>query len=153
MFHKSKIIAWAAALLLLALPAAAVSTWDIIPGTSNSLQPCSFIRHDICFSDFDADEASPILDTRKCENYTIHFQSDTLADGTFDTTVNIFWNVSGTVDANFSEIVDNKTLTGNPATGLDVLAGFDAPWIYADIANYAALDNARVSVQCWKRRW
>ena len=157
MFHKSKII-WAAALvlpllLLLVLPAAAESTWDIAPGDSDPLKTCSFIRHDICFSDFDADESSPILDMRKCENYSIHFQSDTGADGTFNTTANVFWNVSGTVDANASEIVDNKTLTGNPATGLDVLAGYDAPWIYVDIANFSAGDNARVSVQCWKRRW
>ena len=139
--------------LLLALSAAAESTWDIAPGDSDPLNTCSITRHDICFSDFDADETSPILDMRKCENYTVHFLSDTLQDGTFDTTINIFWNVSGTVDAKFSEIVDNKTLTGNPATGLDVLAGFDAPWIYADIANLAASDVARISVQCWKRRW
>ena len=172
---KKQLTIWASALviLLLALRAAAESTWDIAPGDSDPLKTCSFTRHDICFSDLDeTDETTPILDMRKCENYTVHFLSDTLADGTFDTTINIywnvsdtladgtfdttiniFWNVSGTVDANFSEIVENKTLTGNPATGLDVLSGFDAPWIYADIAVHSASDVARISVQCWKRRW
>jgi len=148
---KINLIALVAALLLWAIPASAQTTWDLTPGGGDGL--CSFDRYDICFADFDADEQTPILDMRKCENFSVHFQSDTLADGTFDTTIQIFWNVSGTVDANASEVINNTTLTGNPATGLDVLAGYDAPWIYGDIAAYGAGDNARIAVQCWKRRW
>jgi hypothetical protein len=149
---KCKLLAWTATLLLLALPAMATApSWDIVPGSYDGL--CSFDRYDICFTDFDADTTTPILDMRKCENYTVHFQSDTKADGTFDTTAQVYWNVSGTVSADTSEVVDNTTLTGDPSTGYDVLAGYDAPWIWIDITAFGATDQARAAVQCWKRRW
>jgi hypothetical protein len=148
---RTTLLACFTALLLLALPAAATApSWDISPGSYDG--KCSFDRYDICFSDFDDDVTTPILDTRKCENYSVHFISDTL-DTTYDTTINIRWSNSATVSANTSEVVDNLTLTGNPAAGLDVLAGYDAPWIYADIVNHETADVARIAVQCWKRRW
>ncbi len=147
--HTKYLLTLIAALLLLAAPAAADSTWELIPGNTDN--NCSFASfYSTCFSDFDADENSPILDTRMCENYSIHFNSDTLGT-TYDTTINARCSLSPTVSANTSEIVNNATLTGDPSTGLDVLAGYDCPWLYFDIASHSANDVARVSVQCFKR--
>ena len=145
----NKLLASMATLLLLALPAWAESTWDIVPGDAGGL--CSFDRYDICFTDFDATENSPILDMRKCENYTVHFNSN-ITDTDFLNTLTVRWSVSETASVNTSEIVNNSTLTGSPATGLDVLAGYDAPWIYL-VGTINDTDTARASVQCWKRRW
>ena len=147
--HTKYLLTLIAALLLLAAPAAAQSVWDLAPG--GTAKPCSFSSfYSTCFSDFDADENSEMLDMRMCENYSVHFNSDTLGT-TYDTTINVRWSVAEAVSANTSEIVNNATLTGDPSTGLDVLAGYDAAWIYIDVVNYSASDVARVSVQCFKR--
>jgi len=156
MFNR-KLFAWVAALLMIPGIALAEASWDIVAGSGDGL--CSFTGgttgrggYSICYAEFDADENSAVIDTSICENWSLHFISD-IDDTTYDTTINARWSISATASANTSEIVDNKTLTGDPATGLDVLAGYDSPWLYIDVASYSAGDTAQVALQCFKRRW
>jgi hypothetical protein len=147
--QKHTLLALFAGLVLLAAPAAAQSVWTLKPGGTTA--NCSFASaYSTCFTVLDADESSAVLDTRMCENYSVHFNSDTLAE-TFATTVNVRCSLSPTASDNTSTIVNNATLTGDPSTGLDVLAGYDCPWIYLDVAAHSANDVARASVQCFKR--
>jgi hypothetical protein len=147
--HKHKLLTLFAGLILFAAPAAAESTWDVKPGSGSG--GCNFAQFHTCFSDFGENENSPMLDTGVCENWSAHWMSK-IAATTFENTINIRWSISPTVSANTSQIVENKTLTGDPSTGLDVLAGYDSPWLYADIAVYDA-GTGRLVVQCFKRRW
>ncbi len=135
-----------ATLLLLALPASA--TWDVVPGSGND--DCSFPRYIICYSDLTSDTTSGTINTAICENWSFHWISD-IAATSYDTTVNVRWSLSSTESVNTSEIVNNATLTGDPSTGLDVLAGYDAPWLYLDIAVYSASDTGRGALQCFQR--
>jgi len=146
---KTKLLILTTALLLFAAPALAESTWDLTPGSGNN--DCNFASFSTCFSDFDADENSPVLDTRMCENWSAHWVSN-IAATTHLNTINLRWSVASTASANTSGIVNNATLTGDPSTGLDVLAGYDSPWLYADIAAHTA-GTGRLAVQCFKRRW
>jgi len=146
--RNKELLTLVAALIWIAAPAAAESVWVTQPGGT---QPCSFASFlSMCFSDFDADENSPLLNTSMCENWSVRFNSDVEAT-TYDTTINVRCSLGTTVSANTSEIVNNATLTGDPSTGLDVLAGYDCPLIYIDVASYSSGDDARVSVQCFKR--
>lgn len=144
-------------LTMLVLAAVAPSTaladtvWDVTPGSS--LGDCNFkgSNNRVCFADFDADEVSAILDTRECENYSVYW--DSLITGTTHlNTINIRRSISPTASANTSMILNNATLTGDPATGLDTLAGYDGPWLYADIAVHTA-GTGRLAVMCFKRQW
>ena len=148
MMHTKIILTFIAALLLFAAPAVAESTWETTPG--GTLNNCSFASlFSTCFSDFDADENSPMLDVRPCENFSAFWVSN-IAATTHLNTINIRRSVASTVSANTSAIINNATLTGDPSTGLDVLSGYDGPWIYADIAAHTA-GTGRLVVQCFKR--
>jgi hypothetical protein len=151
--YARKLFTLIATLLLFALPAAAEAPWTLAPGIATEGN-CTFSStFTTCFAEFDANENSVIMDTRICENYSVHYISDVDADGTFATTANVMCSLSPTLSANTSEIVNNATLTGDPSTGLDVLAGYDCPWVWIDIATLDPGDIARVSLQCFKRRW
>jgi hypothetical protein len=135
----------ALATILLASSAAA---WDKEPGSG--LDDCNFRSRHICFYDFTTDGVSPMLDTRECENWSAHFLSDVGAT-THDSTVQIRWSLSPTVNANTSEVVDNITLDGDPAASTDSMRGYDSPWIYVDTntGHAGGGDISRISVQCF----
>ena len=139
-----------ALILALLLPATALAdtVWDITPGTGKG--SCDFSHGvSLCFADFDAAEASAIIYTDLCENWTAHWISRIDAE-THDNEITVRWSISPTANVNTSEIVNNATLTGDPATGLDVLAGYDAPWIYAVVTTHTA-GTGRLALQCFKR--
>jgi len=136
--------------LVFLLPAAALAdtTWDITPGSGKG--NCDFYRGiDVCFADFDEAEATPVLNTSVCENWSAHWLSN-IADQSHDNEITVRWSLSTTASVNTSEIVNNTTLTGDPSTGLDVLAGYDAPWIYAVVTTHTS-GTGRLAVQCFKR--
>ncbi len=144
---KYRFFAIFAALLLLAVPANA--GWDVVPGSGEG--DCSFDKgYSICFADFSSTSTSGIMNTNICENYTAHWISN-IASQAHANTIVIRWSIAATESVNTSEIANNTTLTGDPATGLDVLAGYDAPWIYASATMSSG--TGRLAVQCFKRRW
>jgi hypothetical protein len=132
-----------------ALAAAGTEPWVITPGGSDE---CEFSAgHTTCFVDFDhADDLSEMMDMRTCENYSFHWNAIITAE-THTNTVNVRWSVLPTAGVNTSTIVNNATLTGDPATDLDVLAGYDAAWVYVDSVVWAAAGTGRGVLQCWKR--
>ena len=137
-------------LLLVLLPATAwaQAVWDITPGTEKGT--CDFYAGvDVCFADFDADESSLVINTRVCENWSARWISN-IAATSHDNDITVRASVSPTASVNTSSIVNNATLTGDPSTGLDVLAGYDSPWVYADITTYTS-GTGRLSLQCFKR--
>ena len=126
----------------------AESTWDRTPGSGTG--DCIFASGDaVCFSDYDADESSPMLDTRLCENFTATWVSN-IAATSHDNDITIRWSVAATASVNTSGIMQNLTLTGDPTTSLDRLLGFDAPWIYADITTYTS-GTGRLAIHCFKQ--
>ncbi len=148
--HIKTLSAWVLAGLLLAVPAGAVG-WDFSPGdTGSRAGACTFKQTNICWADFTTDEeTTDILDTRICENWTAHFDSRLLSE-VHDNAVQVRWSMDGVVGVNTSAVVNNATLTGDPATGLDVLAGFDSPWLYVQMKTDAG-GTARISIQCFAR--
>jgi len=134
--------------VLLPVEVFAESTWDAQPGTGNG--DCNFkAGHIVCFSDFDEDESSPILDTRICENWTTTWVSN-IAATSHDNDITVRWSIAPTASVNTSGIVENLTLTGNPATGHDRLVGYDSIWLYADITTYTS-GTGRLAVHCFRR--
>jgi hypothetical protein len=135
-------------ILAVMLPGKALATsWVITPGGSDS---CNFnAGQRVCFVDLASDTTSDMIDTRLCENYSFHWISN-IAATSHDNDVVVRWSLSPTVSANTSEISNNATLTGDPATNLDVLAGYDAPWLYVDVTTYTS-GTGRGSLQCFKR--
>lgn len=109
---------------------------------------CKFPSPNKCFYDFAADETTPVLAVDMCENFSIWFDSDTLAT-TNDTTVKVYWSSSASTSSLTSEILDTTLLDGNGDTGTDRLTGNDGIWIYADIITHSAGDVARMIVQCF----
>ena len=144
---KQTLFASLVAFLLLVVPAKA---WDVVPGSA--ADDCTFdAGYNLCFVDLASDTFSTMMNTNICENWSFHWIS--LITGTTHlNTVNVRWSIASTIHVNTSGIANNTTLTGDPATGLDVLAGYDAPWVYLDIAVYTA-GTGRGSLQCFKRRW
>ena len=134
--------------LLVSAPAWADTVWDITPGTEKGT--CEFFRGvDVCFADFDTTEASAMINTSICENWSARWISN-IAAPSYDNHITIRASVSPTVSVNTSEIVNNTTLTGDPSTDLDILAGYDAPWVYAVVTTHAG-GTGRLSLQCFKR--
>ncbi len=134
--------------LLFAAPAWSETVWDITPGTGKGA--CDFRRGiDVCFADFDDAEASVTIYTAVCENWSARWISN-IAATSHDNVLTVRASVSPTASVNTSEIVNNALLTGDPATDLDVLAGYDAPWIYAVVTTHTA-GTGRLSLQCFKR--
>ena len=138
--------------LLVAAPAFSAEVgWDFTPGdTSNRAGTCTFDKTNICYADFDTvNDTTGIINTQTCENWSAHWDAE-IAATTHLSTLNVRWSMVDTESVNTSEIVNNATLTGDPATGLDVLAGYDSPYVYAVFIN----DNGgigRLSLQCFDR--
>jgi hypothetical protein len=134
--------------LLFASPAFAATVWDITPGSGEG--DCEFHRGiDVCFADFDAAEATAIINTHVCENWTARWISRIDAE-THDNDVTLRASISPTASVSTSAIVNNATLTGDPSTGLDVLSGYDSPWLYAVVTTHTS-GTGRLALQCFKR--
>jgi hypothetical protein len=135
--------------LFLAAPAwADTVVWDITPGTEKGA--CDFRRGiDVCFADFDDAEASVTIYTAVCENWSARWISN-IDDTSHDNVLTVRASVSHTASVNTSEIVNNAFLTGDPADDLDVLAGYDSPWLYAVVTTHVT-GTGRLSLQCFKR--
>jgi len=129
--------------------AAETSKWDINPGTD--LGDCTFkAGWAVCYADLDeASESTPTLDTRRCENWTATWVSN-IADTTHDNDVQIRWSISETASVNTSGIVDNATLTGDPATDSDRLLGYDSVYLYAALSTYTS-GTGRLAIHCFQR--
>ena len=148
---RHKLLAWVVPILLLAGPAfGATATWDVVPGSEAG--DCSFTRLNTCFIDLDGTpDNSTTINTSMCENWSFHWVSN-IALTTHLNSVNVRWSVSATASANTSAIVNNTELDGDPSTDTDVLAGYDAVWVYIDEATWNT-GTGRGSLQCFKRRW
>ncbi len=150
--HIKTLSAWVLAGLLLAVPAGAAEVgWDITPGDTSVLAgTCTFAKTNICYADLNAaTDTTGILDTRSCENWSAHWIAE-IANENNTKTLQVRWSMADTESVNTSEPVNNVTLTGDPATGLDVLAGYDSPYLYADVIVDTG-DVGRLSVQCFDR--
>jgi hypothetical protein len=139
--------------MLVFAPCAALAdtVWDVTPGSGAG--DCKFQGNNnrVCFADFDADEVSAMLNVAECENFSVYW--DSLITGTSNlNTIQVRRSIASTASVNTSTIMGNITLTGDPATGLDVLAGYDGPYIYADIITHTA-GTGRLAVMCFKRQW
>jgi hypothetical protein len=134
--------------LLFAAPSYADTVWDITPGTAKGT--CEFGRGiEVCFADFDSAEASAVIYTALCENWSARWISK-IDDETHSNEITVRASLSPTASVNTSMIVNDATLTGDPSTGLDVLAGYDAPWVYAVVTTHTA-GTGRLALQCFKR--
>jgi hypothetical protein len=129
--------------------AAETSVWDATPGTGNG--DCDFkAGHLVCFADLDtADESTPPLDTRLCENWSATWVSN-IAATTHDNDITIRWSIAPTASVNTSGIIDNWTLTGDPATNKDRLIGYDSPWLYV-VAAASWSGTGRVAIHCFRQ--
>jgi hypothetical protein len=129
--------------------AAETSTWDITPGSGAG--DCVFkAGHSACYADLDtASESTPTLDTRICENWTATWVSN-IAATSHDNDVTVRWSISPTASVNTSGIIDNITLTGDPATARDRIVGTDAIFAYAALTTYVT-GTGRLAIQCFRQ--
>jgi len=131
----------------LLLTTTASAAWDRSPGSG--LGDCNFLQSVVCYADLASDTTTGIINTHLCENMTAHWVSN-IADETHDNDITVRWSIANTESVNTSGIVKNATLTGDPATDLDVIYGFDAPYVYGDITTYTS-GTGRLALHCFRR--
>ena len=138
-----------AALLPIEALAAETSVWDVKAGSAAG--GCTFSAGwAVCYADLDAaSESAPPIDTRLCENWSATWVSN-IAATSHDNDITLRWSISDTASVNTSGIVDNKTLTGDPATSLDRLQGSDSIWLYPVVTTYTS-GTGRLALHCFQR--
>lgn len=147
----------ATSLLLLALPASA-DEWfkDCRLGTgaaSTQVQSGS----EVC-AQLDADENTPMLFVRGCDNIDLIWFSDITGGGGANT--GRFYACAqptdasgdGPTDGTWTQadrcfLIENLTLDGDSSTNTEAILGYAATWIYADVASYDA-GTALAMVRC-----
>ncbi len=131
----------------LLLASVASAAWDSAPGSG--LGNCTFLKYQVCYADLSSSTTTGIINTHICENISAHWVAN-IASTAHTNTIQVRWSAADTESANTSEIVKNATLTGDPATDLDALYGFDAPFVYGDATIGAG--TGRLALHCFRRR-
>jgi len=146
---------FAIGLVAYSAPAAADGAWVSSAGAATGTVPCSFQDFRVCW--WDVTEAGSVdvttlLDTAQCENVSVSWVAS-LTTLLHNNTATIYNNHSTTINATdwFSEIVENAVLTGDPATNLFAIYGFDASYIYARFDMNDSSTIGRLRVHCHPR--
>ena len=142
------------AALLLASDALAIDAWVTEPGGAVA---CTFPRNiyrtfRTCWWDVTEAGSTDVttqLDTRWCENVSVSWISS-ITTTNHNSTATIYDNQSTSISGTdlTAEIVQNSVLTGNPATSLYSIYGFDASFVYARFSMVDVGTTGRLKVHC-----
>ena len=137
-------------ILVAPIPAWAADAWVGLPGGATQTAPCSFSESRTCWWDVAATGVTTQLDTQSCENVSVSWIAN-IASGANMNTATIYENHSTVISATdvTAEIVENAVLTGDPATDLYAIYGFDAGFVYARFVISAG--TGRLKVHCHPR--
>ena len=143
-------------LLLFAAPAFAADAWVTRPGAATGTFACDFQQSRVCWWDnleSGGLDVTTVLDVQVCENVTAEFYSN-IASANNNNTATVFANGNEhTIHATdlHAEPIQNAVLTGDPATSLFAIYGFDASFLYVRFVMNDGASTARISIHCHPR--
>ena len=160
------ILVFALALLCPGLASATAGLWNdhfsIAGKRSDTTKNCNPVTNGVCWYDVVEDTAAthttPILDVRKCENFSYAWSGD-LTDNTETANLLAGYELKcATIDGTNHDCahkLSNADLDGNPATATNTAAvrGTDAGYVYfvADM-NTSSSATGRIRFSCFPRR-
>jgi len=139
--------------LLLPGMASAIDQWVTTPGAPSATFPCSFPDFRVCWWDVTGGGllVTTQLDTQMCENLSYSWTANIATAATVNTAT-VYENNALTISPTnvTAAIIQNKVLTGDPATDLYAVYGIDAGFMYARFV-MAGAETGRLRVHCHPR--
>lgn len=133
--------------------ASAIDQWVTTPGGASATFPCSFPDFRVCWWDVTGGGllVTTQLDTQMCENVSYSWLANIATTAHVNLAI-VYENHALTINVGniTAEIIQNKALTGDPATDLYAVYGIDAGFIYARFV-MAGAETGRLRVHCHPR--